>query len=506
MAHYLSQSRIEDPIWLEPDEISFLQTVAQRIEDQIEELRAQISELTRQKDAKLAEITSVRNVLAPVRRAPLEILSGIFELSCLLNNKVGYNIDLVRTLFALSGVCVAWRKAAHATPRLWCKLNISLHKHHLGSDFQWVTDWIARCQNYPLDLYLDLSVEQYELDLNKRGKAFLEYVLANFGHKIRMLDVYGQPSSILPILQLPPYSPLLLLERLSLRGTRSDVDTIEGNIELPSKVFLGSPKLQEVDLESVSLLKLLVLPAEQLTSMKLLVFSWELAVWDVLSRCSNLVSLEINGRSAPFGDHSVVSLPALKSFRVAHTLCFATGDFLRCLSAPLLETLIIGYDNGDYLSTLVDDLTTFQQRSATKLSSLTLLHWVWDSKNVIEKLITMLSLFPTIHRLEFSAFSDVNPLVRAMVYNEGHHILPNLKHLALLSRSYQNYVDASELKAMVLSRWWPDRLENGGGLISDRKGSCRLQKVTIRGFYVRSKENIKELSALPGFNLDYYQE
>ncbi|KAE9405933.1 hypothetical protein BT96DRAFT_1015195, partial [Gymnopus androsaceus JB14] len=86
MAQYL-ESRIEDPIWLEPNDISFLRTriaeeeaFVQSFQSQIGELRAQISELTLQKDAKLVEIASIQNVLSPVRRVPLEILSEIFEL------------------------------------------------------------------------------------------------------------------------------------------------------------------------------------------------------------------------------------------------------------------------------------------------------------------------------------------------------------------------------------------------------------------------------------------
>ncbi|KAE9405926.1 hypothetical protein BT96DRAFT_811528, partial [Gymnopus androsaceus JB14] len=125
MAQYL-QSRIEDPIWLEPNEISFLQTriseeeaLVQTLESRIDELRVQISELTCQKDAKLVEIASLRNVLAPVRRVPLEILTEIFELSCIPKYGPLYDSDLVPDMFMLTSVCAAWRKASHTTPHLW---------------------------------------------------------------------------------------------------------------------------------------------------------------------------------------------------------------------------------------------------------------------------------------------------------------------------------------------------------------------------------------------------
>lgn len=257
MACYLSQPRIEDPIWLEPDHISFLQariseaeTAVQKI-SQIEQSKAQspaqISEFARQKDAKLVEIASLRNVLAPVRRAPLEILSEIFELSCLPGN--GYYVkDRVLSLFVLSAVCAAWRKAAHATPRLWCKLCVVAedHQHLLSSDFVWVDDWITRCQSLPLDFEL-VCVDV----LTHRGYTLLEYVLAHFSHKIRKLDISGHPVSFLPILQLPRSSPMLLLESISLSLDEFDEDISTEDIS-PFRVemLLGSPKLQEVKLNS----------------------------------------------------------------------------------------------------------------------------------------------------------------------------------------------------------------------------------------------------------------
>ncbi|KAE9382690.1 hypothetical protein BT96DRAFT_772510, partial [Gymnopus androsaceus JB14] len=71
-----------------------------------------IDECIRKKDAALVEISSLRNVLSPVRRVPLEILSEIFQLSC-------DPFDASRYIFTICTVCVAWRKAAHGTPRLW---------------------------------------------------------------------------------------------------------------------------------------------------------------------------------------------------------------------------------------------------------------------------------------------------------------------------------------------------------------------------------------------------
>ncbi|KAE9395953.1 hypothetical protein BT96DRAFT_778381, partial [Gymnopus androsaceus JB14] len=89
-------------------------------ETDIEALEKQISELTRQRDAKLVEVASLRNVLSPIRRIPVEVLSEILELSCIPEDgNFTADHDIVRYTSLLSRVCVAWRKAACSNPRMW---------------------------------------------------------------------------------------------------------------------------------------------------------------------------------------------------------------------------------------------------------------------------------------------------------------------------------------------------------------------------------------------------
>ncbi|KAE9386718.1 hypothetical protein BT96DRAFT_757706, partial [Gymnopus androsaceus JB14] len=79
-----------------------------------------ISELTRETNAKLVELALFRNILSPVRRVPLKILSEIFVLVCSPEHGIFMPFDdIIKDTCVISGVCVAWRKAAHATPRLW---------------------------------------------------------------------------------------------------------------------------------------------------------------------------------------------------------------------------------------------------------------------------------------------------------------------------------------------------------------------------------------------------
>ncbi|KAE9382538.1 hypothetical protein BT96DRAFT_747313, partial [Gymnopus androsaceus JB14] len=61
----------------------------------------------------------VRNLLSPIRRIPLELLSGIFQLSCTPEDGWDSSHDIVNRISVLCRVCIAWRRAALSTPQLW---------------------------------------------------------------------------------------------------------------------------------------------------------------------------------------------------------------------------------------------------------------------------------------------------------------------------------------------------------------------------------------------------
>ncbi|KAF9067666.1 hypothetical protein BDP27DRAFT_1364722 [Rhodocollybia butyracea] len=79
MAKYLSQPRI-GPIWLGKDEKSFLKAKISDTETEIKNLENDNSDLTL--NSRKDELRKLKNVLSPIRRVPLDILSEIFILSC----------------------------------------------------------------------------------------------------------------------------------------------------------------------------------------------------------------------------------------------------------------------------------------------------------------------------------------------------------------------------------------------------------------------------------------
>ncbi len=113
MAEHLSQ-RIEGPVWLSPEDRSSIQTRILGAEAFAASLGTQISELNLRRDAQLAEIASLRDLVDPVRRMPVEILSEIFKHYCESDDEPPRN---AATQLTLSHVCLSWRQVARATPR-----------------------------------------------------------------------------------------------------------------------------------------------------------------------------------------------------------------------------------------------------------------------------------------------------------------------------------------------------------------------------------------------------
>ncbi|KAE9391405.1 hypothetical protein BT96DRAFT_832102, partial [Gymnopus androsaceus JB14] len=121
MAQYLSQPRIETPVWLNPVELSNIHAQISEAEAETAVLKAKRTSITVAIEVLRNKISSLRNVAAPIRRVPTEILSAIFEWYCVnLRGSDGLFLgDTRRFRNILTSVCAAWRNAAYSTPSLW---------------------------------------------------------------------------------------------------------------------------------------------------------------------------------------------------------------------------------------------------------------------------------------------------------------------------------------------------------------------------------------------------
>ncbi|KAJ3806864.1 hypothetical protein F5876DRAFT_49229, partial [Lentinula aff. lateritia] len=158
MARYLSQPRIEGPVRVSPHDATILQSNISKADHEIESLDSQIATLTRDKDIQLAVRASLKNILSPVRRIPNEILAQVFEVVCYPEEGEFYaGFGVVRRTTCLSQVCVSWRRAAHNTPSIWSRLSLSIPQDQglIKGGGRWVTEWLCRSRELPLELYLD---------------------------------------------------------------------------------------------------------------------------------------------------------------------------------------------------------------------------------------------------------------------------------------------------------------------------------------------------------------
>ncbi|KAJ4487073.1 hypothetical protein C8J55DRAFT_558154 [Lentinula edodes] len=162
MAQYLLQPRIEAiPLYLSPDDTSFLKTQMSSIEIEVTRLEIQISQLKCQLKKKKENLAFMYNILAPVRQLPFELLSNIFIEYYSLAIKRPRTIPSRKSLkpqLLLSQICSTWRQVAFGTPRLWCELRILLSPKGGISlpdiDTMMVDSWLARSGSLPLHILI----------------------------------------------------------------------------------------------------------------------------------------------------------------------------------------------------------------------------------------------------------------------------------------------------------------------------------------------------------------
>ncbi|KAJ8590652.1 hypothetical protein M405DRAFT_861171, partial [Rhizopogon salebrosus TDB-379] len=103
-------------------------------------------------------ISDLKATLSPIKRMPDEILALIFE-HCLPKrspDNLGFAPIGCTTPPRLGLVCSSWRRIAHAHPRLWCNVDLSIHqsKTIFTNTLPRLLNWIHRSGSLPLSLTL----------------------------------------------------------------------------------------------------------------------------------------------------------------------------------------------------------------------------------------------------------------------------------------------------------------------------------------------------------------
>ncbi|KAF5389960.1 hypothetical protein D9757_003563 [Collybiopsis confluens] len=516
---YLSQPRIEGPIYLSADDLLFLQNRISAAEHQIMVLEKHVREtLTRElkKQAKKIEILLLKNILSPIRRVPVEILSLIFELAC--SSLHFPDNDLMRSTCVVSSVCVAWRNTAQATPRIWSKICLSRTKHPKAftGSVDWIRGWLTRSRGHPLLVSLDVQrVDPLDEVPSFRFTQLVQHIVG-FCHQTRWILFSGDAQVFLPLFRLPSAS-FPLLEGIYMNILPAQVLTHL----FPNKVqtFLAAPKLRHLEVaESVdeSLLKSLALPENELTNLVIrgqrLLSSRSLDL-DILYRCKSLVNLTIHfhyGQKfqfAGFDESNRFVLPALRMLDITcHPVTGARRgvNLLRSLVAPHLEFLILRWRGQPYDQIAVD-IGIFQSRSMAQVETFDFKNFsgttVDQSGYLTGCLLAMLRTLPTIKVFKFGyGVYDADFLLREMTYYNKEPVLPNLKRFEL-AHAYPRGWDSSRetptlhLTSMVLSRTVRTML--------DERAPAILERVFLYG--PQFKEDAERILLIaPGMYLRHY--
>ncbi|KAF8903645.1 hypothetical protein CPB85DRAFT_1019051 [Mucidula mucida] len=106
-----------------------------------------------------ASLDVKRNILSPIRRIPIEILSEIFRWCMPDDDFVVVKIKQAPLL--LTTVCSSWRKLACASPYLWSSISVTITRDKCSPAPRLIDLWLHRTMEQPISFSI---VEQLQLE------------------------------------------------------------------------------------------------------------------------------------------------------------------------------------------------------------------------------------------------------------------------------------------------------------------------------------------------------
>src|SRR5882762_1469322 len=144
------------------------------LDEEIDQLQAVLVELQRKHDALAMHLQAHRNLLAPVRKLPMEVMSEIFIL-CLPDKQHDSNGYALSHAVLLPGqICRLWREAALSTPSMWSSIVIPILPRLRPGSLTMAITWLRRSGGHPLSLRIN-GIETYNNDINP----LLEFIVAS---------------------------------------------------------------------------------------------------------------------------------------------------------------------------------------------------------------------------------------------------------------------------------------------------------------------------------------
>ncbi|THU98843.1 hypothetical protein K435DRAFT_752483 [Dendrothele bispora CBS 962.96] len=455
---------------------------AQRCDDEIKRLEADIVVLRDQQQRIYCRIDQYRSLLAPIRKLPPEVLGRIFRLIC-FENSVAVKIDC--PAIHLSHVCAGWRDLAQTTPSLWSRISIDLFQslHDLSQVRSMLTTCLVLSKPSPLFLHLTIIGE------TKVADSVLRSVVHHCARwaKVRLDIDASHFDKLSPIKGNLPLLHSLEVRTIDDFGLFLALDS-PGSLDF----FSPAPQLRAVAIGKTYpthvTMDTSTLPWGQISDLKLHFF-------DNFGHVNDLLLLAVQARSVTLSRCIMKDPPSNIPENFTHTLESLSfilhedapdpSQCFRVWTMPRLNHLHFLIRETDYLSDSYTfaELPWFIRRSGCTITTLSLVNLRLSEVEVIALFQCMTSLADLTlheHRADKRNLSLTPSLLQKMTVDHrttsSSRFLPHLKKVDFRIHFPFSTVD---LVSMVHSRWIPDDID-AAEMGVDCLGVVKIQ-VLVRG-------------------------
>ncbi|KAJ7626611.1 hypothetical protein DFH06DRAFT_734822 [Mycena polygramma] len=406
----------------------------QAAEENVARIDSQMRDLMRIQNQERGLIIALKQVVAPIRKLPAELVVEIFTHSL----SPSFSI---KSVLVICQVCAYWRQLAQTTPKLWTALlRLNLRKPASDAYVAMAKTFLERSTPLPIPIAMDYT-ESCALPL-------VEVVLS-MASRWKSASLYNFP---LPKLRELPFGALESLETVSLTSRRQIL-----TYEQKTTAFLGACRLRSVIFDGRSISHF-PMPWAQLTELTIRENSCQICL-DILLQCMNLITAEFSDmpswvQSPPSAPTTV--LPRLETLEVG----FAPSDgnhimsFFMRLDLPALTSLDVRVDLDNLWSGA--DFAQFQRRSPN-IQHLAM-RCCSDSFSPPD-MTSILLAAPHLITLELDlcmyCIDDTVIELLRFSPNQAVSVVPRLQNLDIQYANTDMFQE-SLLEDVIKSRWWSD--------------------------------------------------
>ncbi|KAF8197057.1 hypothetical protein BJ912DRAFT_96385 [Pholiota molesta] len=335
------------------------------------------------------------NAFVPAVNLPPEVLTTIFEFACcsIEDDIFTANIEkpsldddpdnaLAGTPLLIARVCSVWRDVALNASQLWTNIIIYYEDKRDKNQAAMLKYWLSKSGERPLDVQITQQARFMETECIE-----VIDVLAEYGHRLRSLDLFLPAEWESAIIEIAECLPLLT--HLTLRSGFEDDPYIER-----LDMFANAPHLREVALIGY-IVERVSLPWAQLESLESRYDSVFKCV-ETLRLCQRLrrCKIALGGMSRTATPFAPLTHTALEELEVSFYNEKPLREFFTALELPGLRSFVLG-PGGYWLFDWSSWLPSFVARVAGTLEVLTLPY----IESPLEELLVALRVLPKLRKL-----------------------------------------------------------------------------------------------------------